>query len=202
VTFQENFSSTLQEKLTEGQSVLQPATERPMRIFCQDESRFGLLPIQRRRITLTGVKPLGAVQYCFENFYVYGAVEPTTGECFFLELPHLNTVNFQIFLNEFARCYPDTLNIVVMDNGSCHKAKSLIIPENIVCLFLPPYSPELNPIERLWQDVKDQLAWVLVAALDELEHRVETIITQYSKAAIQSLTSYPYFVHAVNAMCS
>jgi transposase len=182
--------------------VLPPVTERPIRIFCQDESRFGLLPIQRRRITLTGVKPLGAVQYCFENFYVYGAVEPTTGECFVLELPHLNSVNFQIFLNEFAQYYPDTLNIVVMDNGSCHKAKSLSIPENIVCLFLPPYSPELNPIERLWQDVKDQLAWVLAAALDELEHRVETIIAQYSKAAIQSLTSYPYFVHAVHAICS
>jgi transposase len=80
------------------------------------------------------------------------------GYPFVLELPYLNTVNVQIFLNEFAQYYPDTLNIVVMDNGSCHKAKSLIIPENIVCLFLPPYSPELNPIERLWQDVKDQLA--------------------------------------------
>ena len=173
-----------------------------MRIFCQDESRFGLLPIQRRRITLTGVKPLGAVQYRFENFYVYGAVEPTTGERFFLELPYLNTVNFQIFLNEFAHHYQDTLNIVVMDNGSCHKAKALVIPENIVCLFLPPYSPELNPIERLWQDVKAQLAWVLAAAIDELAHRVEIIITQYSKAVIRSLTSYPYFVRAVHAVCS
>jgi hypothetical protein len=177
-------------------------TERPIRIFGQDERRFGLLPIQRRRITLTGVKPLGTVQYGFENFYVYGAVEPTTGECVVLELPHLNTVNFQSFLNEFAQDYPHTLNIVVMDNGSCHKAKSLLIPENIVCLFFPPYSPELNPIERLWQDVKDQLAWVLVAALDEWEHRVETIIAQYANAAIRSLTAYPYFVHAVNAICS
>jgi transposase len=182
--------------------VLQSVPDRPMRIFCEDESRFGLLPIQRRRITLTGVKLLGPVQYSFENFYVYGAVEPTTGECFVLELPCLNAVNFQIFLNEFAQYYPDTLNVVVMDNGSCHKAKSLIIPENIVCLFLPPYSPELNPIERLWQDVKAQLAWVLVVALAELEHRVETIIAQYSKAAIRSLTAYPYFVHAVNAICS
>ena len=109
-----------------------------MRIFCEDESRFGLLPIQRRRITLTGVKPLGAVQYHFENFYVYGAVEPTTGDSFFLELPYLNTANFQIFLNEFAHHYQDTLNIVIMDNGSCHKAKSLVLPQNIVCLFLPP----------------------------------------------------------------
>jgi hypothetical protein len=65
--------------------MLPPSAERPVRIFCQDERRFGLLPIQRRRLTLTGVKPVGAVQYCVENFYVDGAVEPTTGESFFLE---------------------------------------------------------------------------------------------------------------------
>jgi transposase len=160
------------------------------------------LPIQRRWITLTGVKPLGLVEYGFENFYLYGAVEPTTGESFFLELPQLNTINFQIFLNEFAHSYQDTLNIVLMDNGSCHKAKSLLMPDNVVCLFLPPYSPELNPIERLWRDVKDQLGWVLAAQIEALEHQVETILRRYSKAAIQSLTAYPYVVQAVNALCS
>jgi transposase len=145
---------------------------------------------------------LGPVQFCFENFYLYGAVEPSTGENFFLELPQLNTANFQIFLNEFGHQYQDTLNIVLMDNGSCHTAKSLVTPANIACLFLPPYSPELNPIERLWQDVKEQLAWVLPTRIEELEAQVETIIRHYAKAAIQSLTSYPYFVQAVNALCS
>lgn len=65
--------------------MLPPPAERPGRLFCLDERRFGLLPIQRRRITLTGVKPLGAGQYRCETFYVYGAVEPTTGERFLLE---------------------------------------------------------------------------------------------------------------------
>ncbi len=165
--------------------MLQPGAERPVRIFCEDASRFGLWPIQRRRLTLTGVKPLGTVPYGVENFYVYGAVEPTTGEHFFLELPSLNTINFQMFLNEFGHHDQDTLNMVVMDNGSCQKAKSLVIPEHIVCLFLPPYSPELNPIERLWQDVKAQLAWVLAASIDELAHRVAKILTQYATAAIR-----------------
>jgi transposase len=156
----------LQEKIAEGQVVLQPAAERPVRIFCQDESRGGLLPGQRRRITVRGVKPVGPVQYQFENFYRYGAVEPTTGESFFLELPHLIAVNFQIFLDEFAPQYQASLNIVLMDNGSCHKAKALVLPDHVVCLFLPPYSPELNPIERLWQDLKARLAWVLVSQLE------------------------------------
>jgi transposase len=148
------------------------------------------------------VKPLGPVQFRFENFYLYGAVEPSTGESFFLELPQLNTANFQLFLNECAHQYQETLKLVLLDNGSCHTAKSLLMPENMVCLFLPPYSPELHPIERLWQDVKVQLAWVLPPQIEELAYQVETIIRHDAKAAIQSLTSYPYFVQAVNALCS
>ena len=89
-----------------------------------------------------------------------------------------------------------------MDNGSCHTAKSLRIPENVVWLFLPPYSPELNPIERRWQDVKEQLAWLLVAQIEEREHHVERLLRQYAKGMLQSLTSYAYFVQAVNALYS
>jgi transposase len=92
--------------------------------------------------------------------------------------------------------------MLLMDNGSGHTAKSLVMPDNVVCLFLPPYSPELNPIERLWQDMKAQLAWVLAAQIGELEHQVEAIIRQYSKAVIRSLTAYPCVVQAVHALCS
>jgi transposase len=105
-------------------------------------------------------------------------------------------------LNEFAERYHDTVNIVLMDNGSCHKAKSLVIPAHVMRVFLPPDSPELNPIERLWQDIKGQLAWVLAATLEALEQQLETIIRHYSTAAIQSLTAYPYVVQAVNVLCS
>jgi transposase len=89
-----------------------------------------------------------------------------------------------------------------MDNGSCHKAKALMLPPTIVCLFLPPSSPELNPIERLWRDLKDQLAWGLAAQLEELAHQVSTIIRRYTQTALQALTAFPYFVHAVHALYS
>jgi transposase len=148
------------------------------------------------------VKPWGPVQFRFENFYLYGAVAPCPGESCFLELPQLNTANFQIFLNAFAHQYQETVNIVLMENGSCHTAKSLVIPENMVCLFLPPSSPERNPIERLWQEVKAQLAWVLSPQIEALEDQVETLRRQYAKATIHSLTSYPSFVQAVHALCA
>jgi hypothetical protein len=67
-------------------------------------------------MTLTGVKPWGLMQYRFENFYVYGAIEPTTGESFFLELPCLNTVNFPNFLHVFAPHDQATLSVVLIDN--------------------------------------------------------------------------------------
>jgi hypothetical protein len=81
-----------------------PENTRPVRVFSQDESRFGLLTV-RRRLTACGVQPVGTVQHVFEWFYVYGAVAPTTGERFFLELPYLNTESFQLFVDTFAQAF-------------------------------------------------------------------------------------------------
>lgn len=170
-----------------------------VRLFFHDETRLGLIPIQRRRITLRGVKPVGKIQHNFESYYLYGAVEPLSGESFFLELPYLNSDNFQVFLNEFFKEYDSGVNIMVLDNGSFHKAKGLRIPENVIFLFLPAYSPELNPIERLWEDIKSQIAFEIYKELEILKNRVSQIIKNYTNQTIQSLTSYPYVMNAINA---
>jgi hypothetical protein len=153
-------------------------------------------------MTLSGIKPVGTVPYGFANFDVYGAVEPPTGESFFLERPQLKTTNFQILLNEFSYRYQDTLNLVLMENGSGHTAKSLILPYHVGCLLMPPSSPELKPIERLWREMNEQWTWLLAGQIDELAQHVERLIRQYSKRVIQSLTSYAYFVQAVTALSS
>jgi hypothetical protein len=92
-----------------------------------------LLTVRRRRLTARGVQPVGTVQHVFEWCYVYGAVAPTTGERFFLELPHLNAENVQIFIDLFAEAFPDSLNLLLLDNSGAHTAQRLTIPEN-VCL--------------------------------------------------------------------
>jgi transposase len=165
-----------------------------------DETRLGLMPIIRRRITLKGVKPIQQVHLMFENYYIYGAVEPTTGDSFFLELPHLNSDWFQIFLDEFSMNYKDDFLLMLLDNGLFHKAKKLVIPSNVLFLFLPPYSPELSPIERLWQDVKDKLSFWLYETLAEHKNAVGNILNSYSFDDIASLTGYSYIVNAVNAL--
>jgi transposase len=78
----------------------------PVKVFAQDETRLGLQPILRRRITACGVRPVATVWPRFDNFYLFGAVEPTTGDSFFLELPLLNSAMFQLWLDDFAQTLP------------------------------------------------------------------------------------------------
>lgn len=171
-----------------------------MSFFVEDESRFGLMPITRRRITAKGVKPIQGVQQVFESYYIYGAVEPLTGESFFLEMPRLDSDCFQVFLNEFCSGCSDRFIIMLLDNGSIHKAKKLVIGDNVGFLFLPPYSPELNPIERLWQDIKGRIGFWLYETLEGLKERVAELLNGYRPSTIASLTGYRYFIGAVNAV--
>jgi transposase len=182
--------------------VIPPANTRPVRVFSQDESRFGLLTIRRRRLTARGVQPIGQVQHVFEWFYVYGAVEPVTGDRFFLELPYLNAEMFQIFVDLFAEAFPDSLNILLLDNSGAHTAKQLTLPANVRLVFLPPYCPELNPIERLWRDLKDMLAWLQFPDLEGQQAYVGDLLQAYEVPTLQALTSYAYLVEAIHALCA
>ena len=169
----------------------------PVKIFAQDETRLGLLPILRRRITACGIQPVATVAQRFDNFYLFGAVEPTTGDSFFLELPCLNSAMFQLWLDDFADAFPASFNILVLDNGAFHTAKTLRWPSNVAAVPFPPYSPELNPIERLWRDLKDQLAPTVFTSLDALSDTVCRLIQSYSQATLKSLTGFAYFTQAV-----
>jgi transposase len=173
-----------------------------VRVFSQDESRFGLLTIRRRRLTAGGIQPVGLIQHVFEWFYVYGAVAPTTGERFFLELPYLNADTFQLFLDAFGHAFPDSLNILLLDNSGAHTAQRLRWPENVRCVWLPAYCPELNPIERVWRDLKDNLAWQQFTDVEAQQDAVSDLLGTYNAPTLQALTGYAYLVEAINALCS
>jgi transposase len=171
-------------------------------VFSQDESRVGLLTIRRRRLTARGVQPVGRVQHVFQWLYVYGAVEPTTGDRFFLELPYLNADNFQIFINLFAQTFPESLNLLLLDNSGAHTARRLTLPENVRLVFLPPYCPELNPLERVWRDLKDALAWLHFPTLDVQQDYIAHLLRGYEAATLQALTGYTYLMEAIHALCA
>ena len=115
---------------------------------------------------------MGFCLWQFQTFWLYGAVEPATGEHFVWQFSHVDTDCFQLFLEQFSLRYADTLNILQVDNGLFHKAKKLRISENVILLFQPPRSPELNPIERLWEHLKRHLKWELFSDLKQLQAKV------------------------------
>ena len=171
-----------------------------MRYFVQDESRFGLKTLIGRLLTACGIKPIGEWQWLFKAFWLYGAVEPATGESFFLQFSHVDTECFQRFLAEFSHVYPDSLNIIQVDNGRFHTSKKLVVPDNIILLFQPPYCPELNPIEHLWQYLKADLRWAAFKTLEELQIKVGELLAELTPEIIASITGYPFILDALSVV--
>lgn len=116
----------------------------------QDEAGFGRINKPRYCWCRKGIRPRVPCHHIREYRYAYGAVEPLTGENFFLVMPHSNTVCMNLFLEELSKEYPDDSIILVCDGASWHKSKHLVIPQNIEIVFLPPATPEMNPIEQIW----------------------------------------------------
>ena len=157
-----------------------------------------MLPVISRRITLPGIKPIAEIAPRYESVYLYGVVEPLTGERLFFEFSHLTADCFQYFLLQVAETFPEGLNLLALDNGRFHQAKSLEIPQNIVLLFLPPYAPELSPMERLWQDIKAKLFSQTYETLAARQAKVTEILAGYSDATIAKITGFAYFIKAAN----
>lgn len=172
-----------------------------IRVLTQDESRLGLMPVTRRRITVKGVKPIQKVQFQFESYYLYGAVESLTGDAFYLEMPGLNSTCFQVYLDELSQYFREYFLIMLTDRASAHKAKRLIIPDNMVLLPFPAYCPELNPIERLWQYIKSRIDFALIKTIEDLKLDVSNILKkECPDSVVASITGYSYIVDAVVAL--
>jgi len=171
---------------------------RPLRFWVQDETRLGLLTLLGRRITLPGVKPFLPVQWPREATWLYGIVEPATGGSFFYEFSHLDTACFELFLKLVSETYPDCWNVLQVDQAPAHTSQTLSIPDNIVLLYQPSHSPELNPMERVWQDLKIDLFGENCANLDPLRAAVKEVLGYLTPDWLASLTQYPFIMNALS----
>lgn len=124
-------------------------------VFFFDESRFGTHSKVGHGWFKTGTRTQINVSLGFKNFYVYSAVSSISGNNFHLMLPNVDVECFNVFLQEFSSTLNNKNIIMVLDGAGWHKAKNLNIPDNIRLVYLPPYSPELNPVEKLWEYIKN-----------------------------------------------
>lgn len=193
------FQTTVAEQVATLHRKQEPASVLPLEVWAMDESRFGLHTVQRRRLTLRGVKPIGRYQHDFANFYVYGAVAPRTGDGYFEAHAAFNSPTFQGFLTDFAAARPDTFNVLLVDNARVHHASGLTLPPNVALLFQPPYAPELNPAERVWLALKDALAWRTFDDVLALQEAVAVHVVGLEASTLQSLTAYPYLSPILHA---
>jgi transposase len=141
-------------------------------VWAEDEHRLGLLPVVRRVWAPRGQRPLARVARRYQWLYVYGFVRPSTGRNWWCLLPTVGAAAMSAALAEFARdegIGPQRRAVLVVDQAGWHTARDLVVPEGIHFAHLPPYSPELQPAERLWPLVDEAVANRAVADLTELE---------------------------------
>jgi len=165
-------------------------------LWFMDEARVGQKGRTTHRWWVRGQRPPGLADKRFASAYIFAAVRPATGEDFALVLPRVSTAAMSRFLADFAvTLSEDTHAVLVLDQAGWHGAKGLQVPESITLVLLPPYSPDLNPVERVWLFLRERY----------LSHRLladyEAVVDAYCSAwntltaeagRLHSLTAYPY----------
>jgi hypothetical protein len=129
---------------------------RHVRLMFQDEARFGRMVRIRRCWAPAPHRPVVDNGYEREFQYVYGAVSPLEGELDWRIGPVMNTEQMGTFLAQVSAAHPEDFIVMVVDGASSHVAKALVVPENIRLHRLPGYSPELNPQEHLWDELREK----------------------------------------------
>lgn len=167
-------------------------------LWCMDEHRMGLHPILRRVWVSEMEEPIASVEQKYQWLWVYGFVHPESGETYWWLLPTVNTEIFNKVLADLAREFDLGKNkriLLVLDQAGWHRSNELKIPEGIDLLDLPPYSPQLQPAERLWPLVDEVVANNTPKDLNQLEellvYRCQRLMKEHE--LIRGLTCYHWW---------
>lgn len=161
----------------------------------QDEARFGRITSYRRCWSPKGIRPCTPQQVVRQYLSVFTAVAPQSGEMLSLIFPRCNTHTMNIFLEYVSQQFSTYFIVMQVDGASWHHSQELHIPENIRLLFQPPYSPELNPVEHIWDDLREKhFANRLYPSLDALQEKLCDILNNLSSRTkyVRSMTYFPH----------
>lgn len=167
-------------------------------VWSFDEHRLGLKPILRKIWSLVGERPIAPVNHRYEWTYLYGFVHPQTGNTEWLILPRVNIAWFNQALQNFARQVGAGANkqcLLVLDRAGWHQSQKVVVPEGIHLAFLPPYSPELQPAERLWSLADEPIANRCFDTIEQLEEVLAARCNSLGRmqASIKALTDYHWW---------
>jgi transposase len=174
--------------------------DKPLRVMFQDEARFGRISDLKRCWAKKGIRPEVASAMVREYVYVFGAVSPKDGCHDSLVLPFANTDTMSIFLEEVGRRHTNEHILMFMDQAGWHKTKALKIPSNMEIAYLPPYSPDLNPQEQIWDELREKffgnkLFKSIQAVIDNAVKGLQSLENSWEK--VKSITHREWILNSV-----
>jgi DDE superfamily endonuclease len=160
-----------------------------------DEARFGRINRPRPCWAPAAIRPKVAAQLIRQYIYWYGAVAPKDGTGVYLIMPTSDTACFQAFLDMVSRRFAREDILLVVDGAPNHHSGKLIIPDNITLLFLPPYAPELNLKENLWDEIREKIFKnYVLKSMDAVRQKLKEAVLyiQRNPQIVKSITAFPY----------
>ena len=161
-----------------------------------DEAAFGLMD-DPKRCWVKGERPAIPCQTVREYTYAYAAVNPASGDMTSLILPYTNTITMNVFLEEVSRRQADRFTLMFVDKAGWHTANKLETPPNIKLVYLPSYSPELNPTEHIWDELREKYFHnITFDSLSAIEDRLEIGLRELERdvSRVKSMTAYEWIV--------
>ena len=205
-----------------------PQEKGKVRLFFEDEASFGRISEPKYCWCAKDVRPVIPKQRVREYRNVFGAVEPETGDSFFLieekEKPpkgkpgrrkkyarkkpakkkQKGTKSRQMndFMQRLVDKYPEDRIVLVCDNAWWHKSQYIKIPDRMTLVFIPPYTPEMNPIEQIWREIRTLLGNTFFRSIDELIIQLRTEIENLSPETIRSITQRDWIMKSIKLKCN
>lgn len=153
-----------------------------MIVFFEDEGRFGRISREMYCWVKKDMVPSVARQMIREYIYAYSAIAPATGDCFSMIAPFCNTESMNCFLSLLANQYSNYRIVLLLDKAGWHISQNIRLPDNLVLIHLPPYSPELNPVELLWREIRRKnFHNKIFNSLDDVENTLSAALAHYHK---------------------
>jgi transposase len=169
-------------------------------LYFQDESRFGLKTHIGRCLTSRGVKPIAQYQHAFKNTYLYGSFSPINGDQFVYEIEGTSSEIFYNYLLKFSEYKPEEVKLLIIDNAGFHSLSKYKLPENIRLIKIPPYSPEINPCEKIWHFIKSRFKNSVFKTLENVKKWLHEFIKEnLNSEIVKSITHHSKYLDIFKA---